>query len=413
MSQPRSIDRYLDELRRELRVGSRLKSRILHEVETHLAEGVEREQASRAPEEIEREVVERFGPPRTIAGWFVADLASSAARAASGAVALTLVGIAVVGSIVAGMSPPVPYGPWPEPVETVRGVFGWASLVAFAATALALLLTFRHGGGASTIPRKELRIIVPATIFAFGATVIDVFACALISFWGANRSTEAIFDSPPMLALLIGGTAGALVISAVFVVRAVVRLVALERATRDTEGARNANDPSPRSLRPLGALALAGAATLVVLPGLTSALGSSDALDRRIVEGGQEGILMPIRWKAASSTTHSGDRYSLVVKNTGEEDQRARVRSMIVDSGTRTKTTAVDERVKLAPGEEQEFTAVNDYGTADRFRTVLRSETQDLALSVQVTDAAGMETSRLDEEAFLIQEKEQKGQQQS
>ena len=123
--------------------------------------------------------------------------------------------------------------------------------------------------------------------------------------------------------------------------------------------------------------------------------------------GGGKGNKMngwPVRWKATSPAIHKGDQHTLVVENTSEETQEARIRTVIMDHRNHTNTDVVDERVKLAPGEEREFTATNDYGTANHFNTIIGSETQDLALSVEVTDSEGAETARFNEKAFLAQE---------
>src|SRR5919107_6358316 len=113
---------------------------------------------------------------------------------------------------------------------------------------------------------------------------------------------------------------------------------------------------------------------------------------------------MTFRWKETWPAIHEGDRYSLVMKNTTEEEQEARVRTVIMDHGNHTNTDVLDEQVELAPGEEREFTASNDYGDANHFNTIIGSETQDLDLAVSVTDSAGEETARFTDKAFLIQE---------
>ena len=112
----------------------------------------------------------------------------------------------------------------------------------------------------------------------------------------------------------------------------------------------------------------------------------------------------PVHWKATSPAIHKGDQYTLVMKNTGEETQETRIRTVIMDHRNHTNTDVVDEKVELAPGEEREFTAANDYGTANHFKTDIGSETQDLGLAVKVTDSAGKETARFNEGAFLIQQ---------
>lgn len=128
--------------------------------------------------------------------------------------------------------------------------------------------------------------------------------------------------------------------------------------------------------------------------------------------GGGEKNKMPgmsFRWKATSPAIHEGDRYNLLVTNTGEETQEARIRTVIMDHANHTNTDVVDEQIELAPGEEREFTADNDYGTANHFNTIIGSKTQDLALAVSIADSEGTETARFNEKAFLVQEGKGKG----
>lgn len=117
---------------------------------------------------------------------------------------------------------------------------------------------------------------------------------------------------------------------------------------------------------------------------------------------------MPFRWKATSPSTHEGDRYTLLVTNTGEEVQEARVRTVLMDH-PENNTPVVEERIVLEPGEEREFTADNDYGTAEHFNTIIGSETQDLDLAVSIVDVAGTETARFNQAAFQVQEGKGKG----
>jgi hypothetical protein len=112
---------------------------------------------------------------------------------------------------------------------------------------------------------------------------------------------------------------------------------------------------------------------------------------------------LPVSWKATSPSIRPGDQYTLVMKNTGDKAQQARVQTVIMDHRNHVNTPVIDEPVKLAPGEERELTADNDYGTANHFNTIIRSKTQDLALSVKVTDSAGNEKARFNQDAFMIQ----------
>jgi hypothetical protein len=118
---------------------------------------------------------------------------------------------------------------------------------------------------------------------------------------------------------------------------------------------------------------------------------------------------MPFQWKATSPSTHEGDRYDLTVTNTSDEVQEARVRTVIMDHRNHTNTDVIDEQVEIEPGEEREFTALNDYGDANHFNTIIGSETRDLELAVSVTDAEGAETARFTGAAFTVQEKADAG----
>lgn len=67
----RSIDGYLDELRRELRGGTLRKRCILREVEDHLREASRREREAGTPNpEAEHRTIERFGSPAVVAQRF-------------------------------------------------------------------------------------------------------------------------------------------------------------------------------------------------------------------------------------------------------------------------------------------------------------------------------------------------------
>jgi hypothetical protein len=82
---PGLIDRYLDELRRELWSRSPFKERMIREIEDHLWEAVEREQERGAPpEEAEQRAIERFGQPQVLAPLFVADLTADGRRSMRG-----------------------------------------------------------------------------------------------------------------------------------------------------------------------------------------------------------------------------------------------------------------------------------------------------------------------------------------
>ncbi len=143
---------------------------------------------------------------------------------------------------------------------------------------------------------------------------------------------------------------------------------------------------------------------MVVLMVVGALLGTAAPALADEARGGKKMPGWPVRWKATSPAIHEGDRYTLLVTNTSEESQKARIRTVIMDHSKHTNTDVVDEQVELTPGEEREFTAVNDYGTANHFNTIIGSETQDLDLAVSIADAEGTETARFNEKAFLAQE---------
>ena len=124
--------------------------------------------------------------------------------------------------------------------------------------------------------------------------------------------------------------------------------------------------------------------------------------------GGREGETrsMPFRWATILHAVREGDRYDLVVTNTSGEAQDAWVHTTIMDHRNRTNTSVVDDRVRLEPGEERGFTVIHDHGTANRFTTRIRSETQNLGLVAKVTDPAGNETARFDDSAFAVRGRE-------
>jgi hypothetical protein len=133
---------------------------------------------------------------------------------------------------------------------------------------------------------------------------------------------------------------------------------------------------------------------VLVVPVLAVALGF-------LVPGqAQAGPGLPVKWKATSPTTNLGDKYSLLVANAADEPQRVNVNAYVMDHRAKVNTPLVKEQLELAPGEERELTAVNDYGTATHIMTKLGSKTQDLDLAVKLADSSGKETARYDQEAF-------------
>ncbi len=151
-----------------------------------------------------------------------------------------------------------------------------------------------------------------------------------------------------------------------------------------------------------------GAAALVAVPSLAedSAVASDDKASAAKGKDKAQNKMAgwSHRWKATSPGIHLGDQYDLLVSNKSDEDQRAQIRTMIMDHANKVNTPVIDEALELEPGEERKLTTTNEYGTANHFNTIIGSETEDLGLSVAVTDDEGTEIARYNERAFLIQE---------
>lgn len=117
---------------------------------------------------------------------------------------------------------------------------------------------------------------------------------------------------------------------------------------------------------------------------------------------------LPIKWRATSPATKAGDYYSLLLSNTSTKTQRVGANVAIKDHSTKTSTTMINKEVELAPGEQRELAAVNDYGRGMHFMTQLGSQTKDLDLAVKLTDSSGKTTAQYDQGAFLIQQGKKK-----
>ncbi len=141
---------------------------------------------------------------------------------------------------------------------------------------------------------------------------------------------------------------------------------------------------------------VSGIAAVLAVPVLAVTLGFLAPVNA------QAGPGLPVQWKATSPATNLGDQYSLVVTNTGDEAQWVNVNAFVMDHRAKVNTPLVKDRLELAPGEERELTAVNDYGAATHIMTRLGSETKDLGLSVKLTNSSGKETARYDQGAFWI-----------
>ena len=153
-----------------------------------------------------------------------------------------------------------------------------------------------------------------------------------------------------------------------------------------------------------------GVSVVLLVSGLTSGLamaleqqtgGHAGHGQQQEREASSKKSGLPVHLSATSPAIHEGDRYSLLVTNNSEKQQKAKVRTVVMDHKTHTNTPVIDEPLTLAAGEERELTATNDYGTANHFQTNVGSQTKALGLLVKVTDSKGNETARFNQDAFM------------
>jgi hypothetical protein len=110
-------------------------------------------------------------------------------------------------------------------------------------------------------------------------------------------------------------------------------------------------------------------------------------------------------WSATSPATHLGDVYTLTVENTSASPVKIWLGTIVMDHRQHHNEVVIQEEFALAPGETREFTATNEYGTANHFSTRMATDEADasaLALTVTVVDANGDETASFNQRAFMI-----------
>src|SRR5215203_7053875 len=73
------------------------------------------------------------------------------------------------------------------------------------------------------------------------------------------------------------------------------------------------------------------------------------------------------RYKATSPAIHLRGTYDLLGSNKSDENQRAQIRTVIMDHRNKTNTPVIEEKLELQPGEERKLTTINEYGTANHF----------------------------------------------
>lgn len=110
-------------------------------------------------------------------------------------------------------------------------------------------------------------------------------------------------------------------------------------------------------------------------------------------------------WSATSPATHLGDAYSLTVTNTGSSPLKLWVSTMVMDHKEHHNEFVIEEDLELAPGDERDLPATNQYGTANHFSTRIATDAADttaLTLTVTIVDESGEQTATFNQRAFMI-----------
>lgn len=159
---------------------------------------------------------------------------------------------------------------------------------------------------------------------------------------------------------------------------------------------------------------------MIAKTGLTEAL-AQESTDTGTPSAGHEGHdldLQTVRarleefgylWSATSPATHVGDTFQLTATNPGSTPVKLLTLTIVMDHRAHVNKLVINEEVELAAGESHQFTATNDYGTANHFSTRIISTAADpstLTLDVTVTDANGTESASFNERAFMVDSRE-------
>jgi hypothetical protein len=196
------IDRYVDELARQLPRAPRLKARILAEAETHLREAA-REAGPQA-------AIERFGPAADLARGFGAAYAAWYSRVAALATAVVLAGYFLV--LYPLPENTLPPAPWPEGQKP--DYLAWKQTAALVLYVVALVA----GTIAVAALRRDVRIVAGATAVSLGVlTAASVLGTILAFQW-----TDAVPGTPGWLAWLALAALLPVALSAAVLARALV-----------------------------------------------------------------------------------------------------------------------------------------------------------------------------------------------
>lgn len=111
-------------------------------------------------------------------------------------------------------------------------------------------------------------------------------------------------------------------------------------------------------------------------------------------------------WRATSPSIHLGDTFTAVMSNRGQTDLAIYPIIIIMDHATHYNIPVIEEEVTLPVGGQRTFTAMNDYGVANHFSTVMGASTDDpaiLGIEITLVDASGVQTAQFNERAFMVE----------
>ena len=222
------IATYLHDLGHSLYVSSRLKTRILCEIEGHLYESVQHHQERGLPiEEAERQAIADFGSPSVVAQQFATDLAAESVGTASRALLPTVICLQLVTQFGYHY---LPLANRPRSVMNdgflawMINLYSFAFLAALAACLYALWRVCRYRWGAM-MPPGEIQHVVG----------ILALALAALALAGITASVFVLqLPCSPSLLVQMGIAGGALLmvlIGSAFMLHVMTRYAAL-RATR-------------------------------------------------------------------------------------------------------------------------------------------------------------------------------------
>jgi hypothetical protein len=197
-----TIDEYLSELERELRLRRAPRARLLAEVEDHLRDlSAEVAAAGHSRGDAESHAVARFGPAATVASRFAQAAASTTARRAVNAAALAVVGYAAVMVMFSTASPLL--RDFPQGAASF-----FASQIATLALFVAIVRALRWRGRVAAptsalvaIARAVAVATIPLVVAGVAEAAVAVSRPAGVIAWSQGRWLTLAFAAAGLLAV--------------------------------------------------------------------------------------------------------------------------------------------------------------------------------------------------------------------